>query len=144
MFFLNSCQDNYNVCELSKDVRMKGGFYHVSSGVESAISAPLLSFSFLGSNDFIYNNQANISNISFNLNTTFDTSRYFIKLSGLLPVDTLAVVYKTHDELLSVECGNLLVQTVSSVSTTNHTIDSVVLIKPEVNTTSGENFKIYF
>ena len=143
-FFLLSCQDSYNICDKATTVSFKGGFYHVSGSNENTAVAPSLTISSINSGLIIYNQQANLSKFTFSLNPTINQSQYFIKTDNSSTGDTLTITYSTESANISAECGNVYVNTLQNITTTNHTIDSVKLIESNNNTTTGENIKVYF
>ena len=138
-----TCKDDYNICDQSKNVFFKAGFYNASTGVDSVHTAPSFSFAVLG-NNYIYKQQSNISTFVFSLNSAVDSASYFISLSNTLPADTLTLVYTTQSMLISPECGSVFINTITRVYSTSHTIDSVKISNPAVNLASNENVKIYF
>lgn len=59
--------------------------------------------------------------------------------------DTVTVTKEDHEHFESVDCSPSYFHTITSVSSTNHAIDSIVLIYPDVNyDTSRKHFNIYF
>ena len=59
--------------------------------------------------------------------------------------DTVTVTKEDHEHFESVDCSPSYFHTITAVSSTNHAIDSIVLIYPDVNyDTSRKHFNIYF
>ena len=141
---LSSCVDQYNICDLSKSVEFKAGFYAKIAGVENATTASSLSILPLGSSSYLYNQEPNVSKFTVVPNPSADTSKYFIKVSASLPADTISLVYTTQSVNLSPECGNIFVHNLTQVLFTSNTLDSVKLINATINSTSTENLKIYY
>jgi hypothetical protein len=140
----SSCVDQYNICDLSKAVEFKGGFYAKIAGVENATQAAALSILPIGSNVYLYNQEPNISKFTLVPNPSADTSKYFIKVSNTLPADTISLVYTTQSVNLSPECGNIFVHNLTRVLFTTNSLDSVKIINTTINNTSTENVKIYY
>ena len=136
-----SCKDEYTICNLPKDVRFIAGFYQTANVPQSAQN---LSVSLLGDTSAIYRRQPNVPSFSLPLNPTVDSSKYLIAVSNSGPRDTLTIVYSSSNVNLSPECGNVSYHTITRLSSTLHTIDSVKLIAPAINTSSVQNAKIYF
>ena len=144
LMLASSCQDKYTICDKATDVSLKAGLYHVAGGTESAANAPSFSLSLINSPTFLYNQQADISKFSVALNAALDSSQYLVKLSSTSSSDTLTVVYTSQSVNISAECGFVYTNNLLRVCSTNNTIDSVKIINPANNTTSGENVKVYF
>ena len=139
-----SCEDQYNICDQPKDVNLKAGLYQVLAGVETPAMVPSFSLSILGGSSLIYNQQVNLSKFSLSLNPDIDSSKYFIQLSNSLPVDTLTIMHTAQSILISPECGSVYIFSITGTRITHNSIDSVKVINPAVNTTSGENIKFYY
>ena len=139
-----SCTDSYDICDITRSVTFQGGLYQKVNGVETVASAPNFSLSMVGASIALYSNQPNTSRFGFGLNPLIDSASYSVTLGNNYPADTVTLVYSSQSVLISPECGNIYVHTLLRTRTTYHTIDSVKIVAPAVNTTSGENLKIYF
>ena len=58
-------------------------------------------------------------------------------------VDTIDIYHTNEEEFISLECGCIVKNTITSIAQTTNGIDSIVVISPEVNLQSGNNIKIY-
>lgn len=143
VLFNFSCKDQYTICDLSKDVFFRAGFYKIVAGNEVLNNAPKFSLAPLNGN-FIYTDQLNTTAFPLSLNPLLDSNRYYIKFSDALPADTLTIVYSSTSTQLSVECGSVTVNTISRIYSTRNSIDSLQLKFSEVNTSNFEHVKIYF
>jgi Family of unknown function (DUF6452) len=143
-FFICSCQDQYNICELPKTADCKAGFYQLNGVVENSITVPSFSLFIINSAGFFYNQQPNLTKFQFSLNPSVDSLKYFIKINDLFLADTLTLIYSSQNTVISPECGNVFIHSLIKINSTFNTIDSVKIINSTVNTTSGENLKIYF
>jgi hypothetical protein len=103
-----------------------------------------LTLKYPAATNYIYNQQAGISDLVLSPDPTADSLRYYIKLGTALPADTLTMVYSTRTVNLSPECGDIFVHTISRVYCTIHTLDSVKIINTAVNNIVTENFRIYY
>jgi Family of unknown function (DUF6452) len=144
VFFICSCQDQYSICELPKTVDCKAGFYQYNRGVETSVNASAFSLYIINSAGFFYNQQPNLSKFQFSLNPSVDSLKYFIKVGDILLADTLTLTYTSQNTLISPECGNVFIHTLLKINSTLNTIDSIKIINSNLNTTTGENLKIYF
>lgn len=139
-----SCKDEYTICDLPKEVILKTGFYEKIPGGERQAIAPSFSLSLLGSRDFIYKNSPNVSRFNIPLSPLADSVKFMMSIAQSSPTDTITLVYSTQNVHLSAICGDVYVHTLTKVFTTINTLDSIKISIREVNTTSGENVKIYF
>jgi Family of unknown function (DUF6452) len=141
--FAVSCKDNYTICDQSKIVNYKAGFYNKNGAVEVPVTPTALTLTFPGATTFIYNQQGGIASLILALNPTTDSLKYFIKVNSL-PADTITFVYTTGLQTLSPECGDITVHNLTRAWTTTHTLDSVKIVSPAVNNVLRENLKIYY
>jgi Family of unknown function (DUF6452) len=145
IFLLESCRDDYSICNPTKDVRFIGGFYQRISGVDVPTPVPSLSLSLLNSSDLIYNNQPNLLEFALPLNQLADSSKYVLSLGNSQPIDTMTIVYYSQSGPADANaCGLFFVHTISKIYSTKNTIDSIKIIQPAVNTNALQNAKIYF
>ncbi len=142
--FMQSCKDEYTICNLPKDARFIAGFYQRVGNADVTALAPNLSLYSLNGANLIYSNQTNLSTFSLPLSSTVDTSRYVLILGTNLQSDTLTIVYSSQLVSLSPECGSVTYNNINKLWSTYHTIDSVKIINPTVNTSLSQNAKIYF
>ena len=138
-----SCKDEYTICDLPTTVRLKAGFYSNSNGVETETTAPLLNVTKLGSSTPDYH-IANASKFSLALNPILDSVSYIVSVDAPTVADTVTFVYSSQKVNISANCGDVYVNALARISTTTHAIDSIKISNSTVNTTSGENVKIYF
>ncbi len=144
ILLLQSCRDDYNICNLPRDVKFTAGFYKKTGATEIAISAPNLNIYTLNSSTFIYQNQNNVSAFLLPLNPVVDTSKFLIRVENTLQADTMSIIYTSRQVLLSPECGNVTYYSLLKILTTTNTIDSVKITNSEVLTGSNSNARIYF
>lgn len=143
VLFNFSCKDQYTICDLSKDVFFRAGFYKVVGGNEQVNNAPKFSLATVNGSS-IYTNQLNTTSFALSLNPLLDSNLYFIKFSDALPADTLTIVYTSSSEQLSVECGSVAINSITRIYSTRNSIDSLQLKFPSVNTSNFEHVKIFF
>jgi Family of unknown function (DUF6452) len=139
-----SCRDEYNICTLNKDVNLIGGFYQNIGGNEVTAVAPNLTIETLNGAGSIYSNQPNISTFSFPLSATVDSAKYIFTIANNLPKDTVTIVYSSKSESVSAECGTAIYNTITKLTSTRNTIDSVKIKSAIVNTLLLQNIKIYY
>ena len=143
-FIIGGCKDEYTICDVSLSVSEKNGFYHNAAGVDQIVYAPNFSLTELGSPTPIYSGVLNNSKFSIPLNPLKDSSKFQISINNMTTIDTITFIYNSHSVNISVDCGNIYVNNLTSVWTTKHKLDSVTVSNNVVNNLSGENVKIYF
>ena len=144
ILLLQSCRDDYNICNQPRDVKFVAGFYKKTGATEIASSAPNLNIATLNSNNSLYQNQVNTSNFSLSLNPVVDTSKFVIRVENSLQADTMSIIYTTRQVLISPECGIANFHSIIKVLSTLNTIDSVKIISTEVANIQSINAKVYF
>lgn len=140
---IGACKDEYTICTQSKNVNFIAGFYRNINGVPQATTAPSLSVYLLNVTPPVYSHVENAPSFSVPLSPVTDTSRFVIAVSNSSQTDTLTLIYTTQDKQLSPECGNVSVNNITGVNSTNHSIQSVSLMKQSVNTDGALNLRIF-
>jgi hypothetical protein len=144
ILLIQSCRDDYDLCNQPRDVKFVGGFFKKIGSTEISNPAPSLNIIQINTSANIYSNQPNVNLFSVPLSPVKDTSTFSIKVENYLQADTISIIYTSKEILLSDECGKVTYYTVSKILTTLHTIDSIKLTNPEVVTGLGQNAKFYF
>ncbi len=139
--FLYSCKDEYTICNESKNVNFKAGFYRKVSGADVATPVPGLTVLINGLT--IYNNQPS-SALVLPLNPVVDSTKYSVSLNNGAVYDTVTIVYTTRTVNLSYDCGNIIFNKVTKFYSTTHEIDSVRITKADVTNDALENAKIWY
>ena len=142
--YFTACKDEYTICNLSREVRFTGGFYRKLGANDVASPAPKFTLSQLNISPAFYNEQVNVQTFSVPLNSLTDSGKYVLKLDNNLQADTVTVTYTSQGVNLSLECGSVTYNTITKITTTINTIDSIKIIKPLVNTEAGVNARIYY
>jgi Family of unknown function (DUF6452) len=141
---LFSCRDEYSICTQGKEIRMKADFFEAPTGVDIPKNAPSLSVTLLNGSTAIYSNQSNVNSFFLSLNPLVSSSKYVISVGNNLQSDTVTINYTTLSTIISAECGNANFNTISTIQTTLHTIDSVKITNSLVTNSPIQNAKIYF
>lgn len=92
--------------------------------------------------DTPYLNNNNIKSINLSLSQTSDTSEFSFAVDTV--IDTISFYSKRELYLISYECGFATRFKLDSVSTSEHIINAVSIIKPEVDITDETNIIFYF
>lgn len=144
LVFAVSCKDTYTICDQSKQVSYKAGFYTKNGSVDVPSTPAALTLTFPGATTFIYNQQPGIGSFLLGLSPGADSVQYYIKIDNSLPADTLTLRYTNAQQTLSPECGTINIHNLTGARTTTNTLDSVKLVASLVNNVPRENLRIYF
>jgi hypothetical protein len=141
---LCACEDNYTICNQSKQVNYRAGFYTKNGAVDVPTAPAALTLTFPGTSNFIYSQQPNIPFLLLGLNPAADSIQYLIRVGNTLPADTITFFYTNGNQDLGSECGVITVHNFTRVRTTTNTLDSIRIVAPVVNNTEQENLRIYY
>lgn len=75
---------------------------------------------------------------SFVLTTTIQVDTNYV-----IATDTIDFYHTNVEEFISLECGCIVTNSIVGVVQTTHSIDSIVVVSPEVNLQSENNIRIY-
>lgn len=75
---------------------------------------------------------------SFVLTTTIQVDTSYVTTK-----DTIDFHHTNSEEFISIECGCIVTNLLTSVAQTTHHIDSIIVVSPEVDLQSKNNIKIY-
>ncbi len=142
--FLLSCKDDYTICDQNRLATVNGSFFLKGfSGNDISAPPPSLTVTNLNGTAQITNAPAPLF-FSLGLNPNADSSKFVISLSQSLPKDTISYYYTTQSILLSPNCGNVYVYTLTSTKYTKNTLDSIAIINPAIETRLLGNVKFYY
>lgn len=146
---IHSCL-NEDVCEDVATVPVRMGFYEVDTASTTPVKISLDSLTLfgLGRDSIIYNNQLNVSQVEFPLNSITDSCAYILRMPdveglSVLPYDTLWFFYRRIPNLISMDCGFVTFYDLTSVSYTTNHIDSLVIEDSNVSNSIDEHIKIF-
>ncbi|MGC3979526.1 MAG: DUF6452 family protein [Paludibacteraceae bacterium] len=148
---LSACSNSDDTCRKSRSVSAGIYFYkdtlNINTGdtVSLALSVDSITVYGLDVDSILYKNVKKVSNIHVPLNPFADESKFVIKSNMIY--DTLTIRYTQEYQFLSLECGSVHAQHLSSVSTTGHFFKKTTISTSEVNTTTtssnATNIKIH-
>ena len=141
---LSSCEDNYTICNQSKEVNCKGIFFKKTGGADVETPVSSLTIKPLTATTFLYFQQPGISAFTFALNPVLDSAKYIFKIDNSISQDTISLFYTSQLLLISAECGNIITHQLSNAKTTKNLLDSVRIINPKVDNVSTTNLKVFF
>lgn len=91
----------------------------------------------------LINRKTGARNMELPLSYTAEEDTFYIIYSQRLS-DTLYVKHTNLPYFTSMDCGTVMHYKLTEVNATNHLIDSVQIVAPEVTNSLKENVKIYF
>jgi hypothetical protein len=144
MLISGACRDDYSICDQSREVNFKAGFYNKNGAIDVPVTPVSLTMTFPGVSTYIYFQAAGISLLNLALNPGADSVKYFIQVQNNLPADTVTLVYTSRIQNLSPECGDVTIHRFIRAWSTTNTVDSIKITNPDVNTTSPQNLRIYY
>lgn len=144
ILLLQSCKDEYSICEQQRISTANGGFVTIAPGGTEAELTPAALTVRLLNNTAVYNNVAGLNIFSLPLVANADSSKFIIKTNTVAPVDTLTLFYSTQTILLSDICGSINTYTLSNATTTKHDLDSVKIVDVAVGNRLTRNLKLYY
>jgi len=143
-----------DTCTQTKYVKLIAGFYHVNdtTHVTSALSLDSLSIQGLKYDtltnkyhlvdSLLYKKQTGTGLIYLPLDNLATRTAFQFKFNTV--IDTITIFHsKNLNDFLSLECGCIVTHAIDTVIMTKHYIDSVQIKIHEVNTTNGENIRLY-
>lgn len=141
-FVIYSCSKP-DVCNTSTTWNAQCIFYTVSSkSADSLITLDSIDVKGLGISTFLYDTALAKKSIALPLDISSDTSRYIYGRYSTF--DTLTIAHQTEPFYISKACGYGYKQTLLSVSSTKHLIQSVVINEISIENDAKENIKIYY
>lgn len=92
--------------------------------------------------DTIYNAESGLSSLSLPLSYTSKTT-YTIHYDEKLK-DVIEVTHRNIPFVSDIECGTMMFYQVENVKYTTNSLDSVVIVNPDINNEEKNNFNIYY
>ena len=141
-FVIYSCSKP-DVCNTSTTWNAQCVFYTLDSkSADSVITLDSIDVKGLGISAFLYDTALVKKSIALPLDISTDTSRYIFGRYSTF--DTLTIAHQTEPFYISKACGYGYKQTLLSVSSTKHLIQSVVVKSISIEKDAKENIKIYY
>ena len=138
-FTINACE-NDNPCVDNVVSRINAGFYTLSNDNESAFTVSDFSMYGIDRQDSVLHG-SNVRIFDFPLSMHEASSSYILTVNTL--TDTLELFYTSKLAFVSVECGFTNNFEIQSLSITNNFIDSISIVKNNVDLSDEENLKIF-
>ena len=131
-------------CPLDNVVVMTCGLYD-ANGLEQTL-ADSLTVTAAGTDSILLNGAQNVSSFVLPMNYVADVDTLifkFTEVDGTSYIDTLRVSHTNEAHFESLDCPLSFFHEIKDVATTHNAIDSVVVVRKQVNYEDIENLKIY-
>lgn len=92
----------------------------------------------------VINRMSNTSKVTFPLSYAFETDTLIFNYNNGAAYDSLYIRHTNIPTLVSIDCGTAMYHTITSVSSTHHVIDTLILKSPEVNYDERENIQVIY
>ena len=92
--------------------------------------------------DTIYNKESDLSSFSLPLSYTSKTT-YTIHYNEKLK-DVIEITHRNIPFISDIECGTMMFYQVENINYTTNSLDSVVIVNPDINNEEKRNFNIYY
>jgi hypothetical protein len=131
------------VCNTSTTWNAQCVFYTLDSkSADSLIALDSIDVKGLTVSAYLYDTALAKKSVALPLDISTDTSRYVFGRHSTF--DTLTITHQTAPVYISKACGYGYKQTLLSVSSTNHLIQSVAVKSTSIEKDAKENIKIYY
>lgn len=97
-------------------------------------------------NDMAWMDTVSVSSLTLPLRPNNETTSFVLKMQlpgGKRAADTLTFFHTNRPLVISMECGGIVTHTIEKVTCTHHRIDSVVVVKPEVENVKTTHLNIW-
>jgi len=146
LLYITACTSD-DTCRKNKFVNIRIQFYKYTLDTTSnnyklgTWSVDSLTAKGIGIDSVIYKNTKSINIINLQLQKQANSSKFLVTTNNIN--DTLTIVHTNKDYYLSLECGCIKTHYIDSVHITKHSVDSVKIINPDVNTSNATNLRIF-
>ncbi|MGD0710000.1 MAG: DUF6452 family protein [Bacteroidales bacterium] len=141
ILLLFSCKDT--PCDVNTSSLLQIGFYAYHKPSAKHDTLDTLSIYGIGKAGYYLYKDSAEALIYLPLSMNMDSSSFVINSKGKKK-DTLTINYTRHLQLISKECGFSTIFNITNVSVTRHFFDSLKVTNSTINTSYGENIRIFF
>lgn len=92
----------------------------------------------------VLNLKSNASDVTIPLSYAYDTDTLIFDYNGGMAYDTLYISHTNTPTLVSVACGTAMFHSLTTVRSTHHVIDTLIIKSPEVNYDERENIQVIY
>ena len=138
-FAVVSCESD-SPCSENVVSRVNAGLYTLVEGEEVTLTVDTLTMYGISRHDSVLSG-SNVSIFNFPLSMHAESSSFIMTADTL--TDTLELFYTTRLVLISTQCGFTTNFDIQSLNFTENFIDSISIVKSNVDLTDEENLKIF-
>lgn len=92
----------------------------------------------------VLNLKSNASDVTIPLSYAYETDTLIFDYNGGMTYDTLYISHTNTPTLVSVACGTAMFHSLTTVRSTHHVIDTLIIKSPEVNYDERENIQVIY
>lgn len=131
-------------CPINNTVQGKMAFYDQNGDRVAYTDVLTVSVVRPQGDSVVLNRKTDASEVLFPLSYTHDTDTIVFAYADGTVYDSLYISHTNIPTLVSVDCGTAMFYTITSVSSTHHWIDTLVLKSSEVNYDERENIQVIY
>ncbi len=138
-----SCSEEAD-CSMTARPMVQCNIYTLSDG-QTVVNDTLdsLTVTAYGTDSVIINNQKQVHDISLPLQYTADSTKLVFRYSRTR-TDTVLIRHENTPYFLSMDCGYQMKQSITSIESSRHLLDSVYITNNEAGIDGRENIKLFY
>lgn len=131
-------------CPINNTVMGKMSFYSPYGDPVTFVGTLSVSVVRPQGDSVVLNRKTNVYEVLFPLSYTNNTDTVVLNYNNGAAYDTLYIGHTNTPTLVAVDCGMAMFHSITSVSATQHVINSIVLKSSEVNYDERENIQVIY
>ena len=131
-------------CPINNTVQGKMMFYNQQGSAGALVGVLTVSAVRPQGDSIVLNQKTNASEVLFPLSYTHETDTFVFDYDGGAAYDSIYVSHTNTPTLVSVDCGMAMYHTITSVRSTQHVIDTLILKSSDVNYDERENIQVIY
>lgn len=131
-------------CPINNTVMGKMAFYGQNGEAGALTTTLTVSVARPQGDSVVLNQKINATEVIFPLNYVHETDTIIFDYDGGVAYDSIYVSHTNAPTLVSMDCGTAIFHVITSVSSTHHVIDTVIIKSTEVNYDERENIQVIF
>ncbi len=131
-------------CPINNTVQGKLAFYNHVGDAVAYTDTLTVSVVRPQSDSVVLNRKTKVSEVLFPLSYTHETDTFILTYGSERERDSLFIRHTNTPTLVSIDCGMAMFHTITSVGSTHHWIDTLILTSSEVNYDERENIQVIY
>ena len=131
-------------CPINNTVMGKMAFYGQNGEAGALTTTLTVSVARPQGDSVVLNQKINATEVIFPLSYVHETDTIIFDYDGGVAYDSIYVSHTNAPTLVSMDCGTAIFHAITSVSSTHHVIDTVIIKSTEVNYDERENIQVIF